>query len=441
LAQEIPPLQNRRQNRRGKYAILRNRLTQPPSHSVLVETITILDFITFNDWLILTSFKNEGSGSTKLQAQIQGIYDSNGIAPVYPGLVTLFAFLMGTIWGSFLNVCIYRIPQGKSIVFPPSHCGACGTRIKWYDNIPVVSYFLLGGTCRACGAHFSVRYACIEALTGLLFAGVVARYGLSAAAIAHCVVICLLIIGTFTDIDHFIIPDSVTLGGLFFAVLSAAVLGRSSIIGREFEDACLLFQLRPLDLGNSMIARYGERGVILLFSIFSALFAWSMLQAIAIFGRIVFRKEAMGGGDIKLFAFLGAYFGAMNSVVILLLSSAIGALLGLLFLGWHMIFSGDHYDEFLIDLDRIRKPPSTKAVSLREGNNDQIYTSPHEEPRDSNYPNHISLLLAKKTARQLHHFPFGPYIALAALIVLFAHPEIEKWLYERFFFIPMLLEP
>ena len=147
----------------------------------------------------------------------------------------VMSVIFGLIWGSFFNVCIYRIPAGKSVVLPGSHCGNCGTFIRWYDNIPLVSYLLLRGNCRDCGMHFSARYFFVELLTGVLFLGIFLKFGVTWTLPFHLIFASLLFIGIFTDIDHFILPDRFTLGGAAYALVVALILGRHAIIADEMK--------------------------------------------------------------------------------------------------------------------------------------------------------------------------------------------------------------
>jgi len=329
-------------------------------------------------------------------------------------------FILGAVWGSFLNVCIYRLPCGKSIVLPGSHCTTCGSAIHWYDNIPVVSYFVLRGHCRACGAHFSMRYAAIELLTAALFVGVWWRYPMSPAVLAHWVVLCLLIVATFTDIDHFIIPDGITLGGLVFAVAVAPLLGHSGFVARDLN--LIRESIGGQWLQSALSALRDERLELLVWSAFSAAFAWALLTGIAVFGRFLFHKEAMGGGDVKLFAFIGAYFGVTGTVGILFLSAVIGAIGGGVLLLWHHLIRHDEFDELTFAPARAVVPPyASSPGGVAQGLGEApTATTALSEPR--------RMKVARITSRQLHHFPYGPYIAIAAGGFIFAFPRLTEYL-------------
>src|SRR5437660_12093139 len=150
--------------------------------------------------------------------------------------VVLFA--LGCIVGSFLNVCIYRLPLGQSVVSPPSHCPHCKYSIPWFLNIPLVTWVYLGGKCRNCGAPISVRYFLVELLTGLTFLACWESYGFQswALAVAYCIFLAGLIAATFIDFEHFIIPDEITIGGMIVGFLCSflvpALHDRYGKIGR-----------------------------------------------------------------------------------------------------------------------------------------------------------------------------------------------------------------
>ncbi len=344
------------------------------------------------------------------------------------------SFVLGAIVGSFLNVCIYRVPAKRSIVHPRSHCYQCGSMIAWYDNVPIFSYLLLGGMCRRCGAWFSSRYMWVELLTGLLFLGLYLRFGPVWAVPLHFVFAALLVFGTFTDVDHFILPDSVTLGGLVFALLAAAALGPRITIGSETALAGEI--LDSFEMLSPRVLHFvaSSHFAPLLWAVFSAAFGWALLAGVGAFGRILFRKEAMGGGDIKLFAFLGAYLGALNCIWVLFLSAFIGSFLGIGMIVAHKVLGRDETET----LELGPKP----AVKLHDGIAGSRAGAPTAEKVETGsdpvmeddptppVPAPITIRIVRRSARQLHHFPFGPYIALAAMIVLFFQEPIRQFARE-----------
>ncbi|MGI8907795.1 MAG: prepilin peptidase [Candidatus Sumerlaeaceae bacterium] len=355
----------------------------------------------------------------------------------------VMSFVMGINWGSFFNVCIYRLPVKKSIVRPGSHCYHCGTFLKWYDNIPLISYPLLRGNCRSCGTHFSARYFFVELLSGLLFLGIFIVFGINWAVPFHFVFVSLLLVGVFTDIDHFILPDGITIGGLVFAIATAAVLGRHAAIAQDIVLSRDIYHsfFSPNQLSDNIAL---TRPLVLVWSIAGAAFGYAMLWCVGLLGRIMFHKEALGGGDIKLFAFLGAYLGAMNCVWILFLSTFLGAVIGLTLILTHKLLRRDEYQELVLPRAAAVKTP-WRTVDFRsraqtqldavaslgtpsppdEGvqqSDEQRSTGNVSEPEQSA----IVLRIARRTVRQMHHIPYGPYIAVAAVVVLVCHEWIDR---------------
>jgi leader peptidase (prepilin peptidase) / N-methyltransferase len=214
------------------------------------------------------------------------------IAAQLPWFFPLTAFLFGAIVGSFLNVCIYRIPAGQSIVRPGSHC-ACGTPIAWYDNIPILSWLILRGRARCCGRRFSVRYPALELLTALLF---LACWLLLPPARAVCgmVLVSALVCAMFIDLDHMIIPDVFTIG------LGVLGLTLSFLVPSLHGEHSGLFVVDSLRSGTAAL-----QGMF----IGSGLVLW-----IALIAEAVLKKEAMGFGDVKLVGALGAFTGWQGTV-------------------------------------------------------------------------------------------------------------------------------
>ncbi len=204
------------------------------------------------------------------------------------------AFVLGTVIGSFLNVCIYRIPAGKSIVSPPSACPHCGHHIRWFQNIPILSYLFLGGKCAACRARISLRYPAIEALTGLLFALVLYYFSFSAATIVYWVFIASLVTITFIDLDHQIIPDVISLPGILVGFICS-------------------FFVPWLSWSDSLLGILVGGGILL---------------AIAWFYELLTKRAGMGGGDIKLLGMLGAFLGWKAVLPIVFVASLAGSLVG-----------------------------------------------------------------------------------------------------------------
>lgn len=216
----------------------------------------------------------------------------------------LFAFIWGLCIGSFANVCIYRMPMGRSIVIPRSHCPHCDTLIAWFDNIPLLSFVLLRGRCRACRERIAGRYFIIELLTGFLFFLIWRKYGLDFNTLIYWMVVAALIIGTFVDFDHMIIPDQITIGGIFAGLAISFIYPR-------------------LHGGASMSEGFKAAFIGMLVGVFS-------LWIVGELGRLAFKKDAMGMGDIKLLGAIGAFLGWQGVVWTIMVSSATGALAGLI---------------------------------------------------------------------------------------------------------------
>src|SRR5580698_8515832 len=138
--------------------------------------------------------------------------------------LSVFFFILGSITGSFLNVCIVRLPLEKSIVFPGSHCVACRTPLAWYDNIPLISWIVLGGRCRTCQAKISFRYWFVELLTGLTFFLFYWYYGMHAILVPYLVMVSGFIVATFVDFEHRIIPDEVSIGGMIAGLVLSLIV-------------------------------------------------------------------------------------------------------------------------------------------------------------------------------------------------------------------------
>lgn len=210
----------------------------------------------------------------------------------------LIAFLFGIMIGSFLNVCIYRIPRNLSIVSPASRCPSCNTPIKWYDNVPLLSYLLLAGKCRVCGSAISLRYPAVELLNGLLAVFVVYRFGFGLHSLVFGVLCAALIVITFIDIDYQIIPDAITLPGILIGIVAG-----SFIVPDPFLRSTLL----------------GFRNSVMGFLVGGGLF-----YLIAVVSR-----GGMGGGDIKMMAMVGALMGWKSVLLTIFLGSLTGAVFGI----------------------------------------------------------------------------------------------------------------
>jgi leader peptidase (prepilin peptidase) / N-methyltransferase len=209
-------------------------------------------------------------------------------------MVNGFIFFIGMCIGSFLNVCIYRIPAGKSIVRPASACPNCGAVIRWYDNIPLLSYLILRGRCRGCDTRISIRYPIIEVLCGLFAMTCGLQYGYGLPALVYFILIAALLVITFIDIDHRIIPDIISLPGIPLGFICS-------------------FLLPQLKWSDSLIGILAGGGSLLAV-------AWGY--------QLITGKDGMGGGDVKLLAMIGAFLGWKGVLFTIMASSLIGTVIG-----------------------------------------------------------------------------------------------------------------
>ncbi|HXY23537.1 MAG TPA: prepilin peptidase [Candidatus Acidoferrum sp.] len=228
----------------------------------------------------------------------------------------IFFFLFGIVIGSFLNVCITRIPEEISIISPGSRCPKCGTPIKAYDNVPVFAWLWLRGKCRACGAPISAMYPLVELATGLLFVAAFLEYGLTQATVKWLFFTCLILVLTITDLRVRILPDLVTwpgfAGGLLFSLIVPPRNGFAAILGWR-----VLHQ------------RLDGKAAGLLDGALGAAFGSSLLWGLAVAYRVVRKREGMGMGDVKMMAMVGAFVGLRGTFLTILLGSLLGSVIGI----------------------------------------------------------------------------------------------------------------
>jgi leader peptidase (prepilin peptidase)/N-methyltransferase len=291
-------------------------------------------------------------------------------------------FAIGTVVGSFLNVCIYRIPWQKSVIWPGSHCPRCLTAIEAQDNIPILSWVALRGECRHCGLPIAARYPMIEALVGLLFAGVYVTdviYGppipwsglpvqVTVGLFYHLVFVALLVTATFIDYDLFIIPDQITVPGMIVGIG----------LGTLFP------QIRPVP----STATTPWEGFLV--GLIGLLVGGGLTQGVRLLGSAALRREAMGFGDVTLMAMIGSFLGRQAAV----LTSFLAPFFGL----FHAM---------------------TKLIS------------------------YIGKRLSGRAAGSAdREIPFGPYLSMAALALLVSWPWVwSHWAADTFRSIRMLFSP
>lgn len=215
-------------------------------------------------------------------------------AVLTPFVQHVFVFLVGCCLGSFFNVMIHRLPRNESILRPPSHCPRCSHPIPFYDNIPLVSYLLLRGRCRYCGTPIPLRYPLVEALTGGLFLLLFLRYGPTPQFVIEGLLLSLLILITFIDLDTYLIPDVLSLSGLALGF------------------ACSFFTPRLSWLASLL-------GIVL---------GGGFFFLIAVGYQTLRHKDGLGGGDIKLLGMIGAFFGWPGVLFTVLAASLIGTAVG-----------------------------------------------------------------------------------------------------------------
>ncbi|MFZ5861827.1 MAG: prepilin peptidase [Nitrospirota bacterium] len=215
--------------------------------------------------------------------------------------------VFGALIGSFLNVCIHRLPRGESLARPSSRCPGCLTPVRPYDNIPIVSYFLLGGRCRSCRNPISIRYPAVEALNAAGYILVWHRFGPTPDALVFAAFYSSLLVVTFIDWDHQIIPNRITLPGIVIGLVSAA-----TVLAGSFVDALV-----------------------------GAVLGGGLLYAVAVGSEWILKKEGMGFGDVKLLAMIGAFLGWRAVLVTIFVGALAGSVIGLALMGLRIKARGE----------------------------------------------------------------------------------------------------
>jgi leader peptidase (prepilin peptidase)/N-methyltransferase len=268
-------------------------------------------------------------------------------------IIFIAVFIFGLIVGSFLNVCILRLPRGRSIVKPPSHCPRCKSSIKFYDNIPVVSFLILRGKCRTCGEPISWRYPLVEFLNGLLYVWTIREFSFGGEAFLVMALCSSLIVITFIDFDHQIIPDAITFPGMLVGLTLAPFF--MSTLGEilPFHLDRIIPYAGPYLTGllNSLIGLFLGG-----FPLFAIGWIWEKLRHV----------EAMGGGDVKLMGMIGSFLGWKGAFMTIFLGALTGSVVGLV------------------------------LIFLKRQSKDKV-------------------------------IPFGPFLALGALVTAFYGPDIISW--------------
>ncbi|THJ22277.1 MAG: prepilin peptidase [Nitrospira sp. CG24D] len=215
----------------------------------------------------------------------------------------LIVGLLGALIGSFLNVCIYRLPRHESIVWPGSHCPACSKPIAWYDNVPILGYLMLAGRCRACSVSIPLHYPVVEAFNTVGYLAMLWFFGPTMVAVVYAILFSALLVVAGTDLSHQIIPNAVTFPGIALGLVSAATV-------------------LPLGLLDGLIGLLIGGGILWLL-------AWA--------SPYLFGKEGMGGGDIKLLAMIGAFLGWKLALMTIMIGSLVGSVVGVSLLAAQVI--------------------------------------------------------------------------------------------------------
>ncbi len=216
-------------------------------------------------------------------------------------LILIFVFIIGALLGSFANVLIYRLPRSESVVRPGSRCPECGNAIAWYDNIPIVSYLVLKGRCRSCRQGISWRYPAVEAVNALLYLGIVLRMGIGPRTAVLALFATALLVVTFIDLDHRIIPNVISFPGMAAGVVLSLIPGHPE----------------PVD------------------SIIGLLVGGGFLYAVAAVYFFLTKREGMGMGDVKLLGMIGAFLGWQALPVTVLFAALTGSVIGLIAMKIH----------------------------------------------------------------------------------------------------------
>ncbi len=239
---------------------------------------------------------------------------------MYEGQVSFTLYVVvgvfGALIGSFLNVCIYRLPRAESIAWPGSHCPACSQSIAWYDNIPLISYAMLAGRCRRCSVSIPFRYPFVEALNAMGYMGLLGFFGPGWSTCVYGVLYSALLVVAGTDLSHKIIPNVITFPGICVGLISAATI-------------------LPLGLLNGVIGLFVGGGIL-----------WILAWA----SPYLFGKEGMGGGDIKLLAMIGAFLGWKPAVMTIMVGSLLGSVVGVTLIAAHLMKREDYipFGPFLV---------------------------------------------------------------------------------------------
>jgi leader peptidase (prepilin peptidase)/N-methyltransferase len=345
-------------------------------------------------------------------------------AELAPGTYYTFVFAFGAVWGSFLNVVIARLPEGLSVVSPPSRCPRCQKQIAWYDNVPILSWLWLRAKCRGCGLPISARYPLVEALGGLLAVAIAFRVGPTWAALAYFVFALLLLALSFIDLDHFWLPEHLSLPLLGLGLVSP-------LWNRDLGATLAAYNLVP---GPPLLQAFAS-------SWGGALLGAGILWAVGKLGAVLFKKEAMGLGDVVLLAGIGAWLGVQSLFFVVMFASMQGAAVGALMI-WRKgrAAAADPVTDSVTGAGTAPEP-GTGAVAAPVAESGPVAATANApapapgaaaDPPASPPPPAAPVAADPPAAPPAeddwtpdpHHVPFGPFLALAAIEQLLAGDAI-----------------
>jgi len=292
----------------------------------------------------------------------------------------VISLLLGLLVGSFCNVCAGRWPHGESVVSPRSRCPKCMNAIVWFDNIPLLSWLLLGAKCRNCKAPISWQYPLVEALTGVLFVIVYLRFGMTLASPVYMLLAASLVVVTFQDLADWTIPDEITLPGVPIGLglsVIALLMGDESLLVTHPFDALL--------------------GIVLGFAVLYGLDRVTVL---------LLKKPGMGFGDVKLLAMLGAFIGWQGVLGTLMLASIVGSTVGLAVMFYFKYAAS---------------PEASPAPSDDEGTADGEASPVSARAGDDGDDDDDGITLDHR------YLPFGPYLALGGFVYVLVGPQVLAW--------------
>ena len=302
----------------------------------------------------------------------------------------LASFLLGANVGSFANVCVCRWPAGESVVSPRSRCPKCMNAIVWYDNIPVLSWLMLGAKCRHCDKTISWQYPLVEALTGVVFLLVYWEFGMTLASLIYMGFAAAMIVVTFQDLADWTIPDQITIPGIFIGI-------GLSLLGMVMPESGLLVS-KPLD------------------AILGAALGGGIIYGMNFITVVLLKKFGMGFGDVKLLAMIGAFTGWQGAGLTLIGAAYLGTMVGVPMILYFKFFAKEETgaaDAVADGESEGEGGGESEGVDEGEGAGGSSVQGEDDEEQE------ISL--------RGHYLPFGPYLAIAGVLYVFFGPQFIDW--------------